>query len=115
MFFNIHNTILIQSTLGFATMGLAANLGIATANPPDGSLLLHNSDLGFNDLQFRLLCSEIATVNTFGGRYTQRSVVYIGFSDHLVVKPSKNPLNLATTIGFYDLDLCDEGWSQNPM
>ena len=101
--------------MGFATMGLAANLAIATANPLDGPPLLHNIDLGFYDLQFFLLCSEIVTVNTFGGHYTQRSVVYIGFRDQLVVKPNENPLNLASTIGFYDLDLCDDGWSQNPM
>ena len=81
----------------------------------DGPFLVLHNDLLYSDLLFGLLCSEIATVNTFGGRYTQRSVVYIGFSDHLVVKPSENPLNLATTIGFYDLDFCDEGWSQNPL
>ena len=70
---------------------------------------LHNSDHGYKDLQFRPFCSEIATVDTFGGRYTQRRIVSIGFSDHLVVKPSKNPLNLATTIGFSDLDPRDGG------
>ena len=96
-------------------MGLAANFGIATVNPLDGPPLVNNSDPGFNDLQFRLLCNEIVRVNTFGGCYTQRRVAYIGLWDHLVVKPSENPLNLATTIGFYDLDLCDDGWSQNPM
>ena len=69
-------------------MGLAANLDIATA-----TLLT-----GYNDPQFWPLCSEIATVDTFGGRYTQRRIVCIGFSDHLVVKPSENPLDLATTI-----------------
>ena len=57
------------------------------------------SDLGYNDLKFRPLCSKIATVNAFGGRYTQRRIVCIGFSDHLVVKPSENPLNLATNVG----------------
>ena len=101
--------------IGFCDSGFSGQSGYSDRHPLDGAPLLHDSDLGCNDLQFCLLCSEIATVNTFGGRYTQQSVVYIGFSDHLVVKPSENPLNLATTIGFYDLDLCDEGWSQNPM
>ena len=69
-------------------MVLAANLAFTTSNPMTDLRQYINSDLVFNDLQFRLLSSEIATVNTFGGRYTQRSVVCIGFSDHLVVKPS---------------------------
>ena len=39
----------VQSTLGFATMGLAANLGIATATPSrDGPPSFHNNDLGYN-------------------------------------------------------------------
>ena len=67
-------------------MGLAANLDIATA-----TLLT-----GYNDPQFWPLCSEIATVDTFGGCYTQRRIVCISFSDHLVVKPSENQLNLVT-------------------
>ena len=75
----------------------------------DGPFLVLHNDLVFSDLQFRPLCSEIATVDTFGGRYTQRRIEYIGFSDHLVVKPSKNPLNLATTIRFSDLDPYDGG------
>ena len=75
----------------------------------DGPFLVLHNDLVFSDLQFRPLCSEIATVDTFGGRYTQRRIEYIGFSDHLVVKPSENPLNLATTIRFSDLDPYDGG------
>ena len=93
--------LIVRSTLGFATMGLtlAANLDI----PP----LLHDSDL-----QFRPLCSNTATVNNFGGRYTQRSIVCIGFSDHPVVEPRENSLsNLTTPFKFSDLDLCDGGWS----
>ena len=58
----------IQYTLGFATMDLAANLGYSDRNPVDGPLSLHNSDLGYNDLQFSLLYSEIATVNPIEGR-----------------------------------------------
>ena len=37
------------------------------------------------------------------------------FSDHLVAIPSGYPLDLATSIGFSDLDPRDGGWSQNPM
>ena len=95
--------------IGFCDYGYSGQSGYSDRNLVDGPLSLYNSDLGYNDLQFRHLCSEIATVDTFGGRYTQRSIVCIGFSDHLVVKPSENPLNLATTIGFSDLDPCDGG------
>ena len=73
----------------------------------DGLFLVLHKDLVFSDLQFRPLCSKIATVNTFGGRYTQRNIVCTGFSDHLAAKPSKNPLNLATTFGFSDLEPYD--------
>ena len=55
----------------------------------------YNSDPGYKDPKFQPLCSEIATFDTFLGRYTQRRIVCIGFSDHLVVKPSENQLNLA--------------------
>ena len=37
----------------------------------EGPPSLYNSDLGYNDLKFRPLCSEIVTVDTFGGYYTQ--------------------------------------------
>ena len=82
-------------------MGLEANLGKAT------TALLTDPH--------HLLCSEIATVNTLGGRYTQWNIVYVGFSDHMVLLPSGNALNLAANFGFSDLDPSDGGWSQNPM
>ena len=78
----------IQSTLGFATTGLAANLGIATATPLTDPRHYIKATLGIttpNYPKFRPLCSEIATVYTFGGRYTQQRIV------------SENPLNLATS------------------
>ena len=50
-----------QSTLGFATRDLAAILGITTT-------------------QFRPLYSEIAAVDIFGYRYTQRRIVCIGLA-----------------------------------
>ena len=44
-------SLLIQSTLGFATMGLAAALGLATATPLTDLRQYINSDLGFSDLE----------------------------------------------------------------
>ena len=97
--------------IGFCDYGYSGQSGYSDCNLVDGPLSLYNSDLGYNDLQFRHLCSKIATVDTFGGRYIQWSIVCIGFSDHLVVKPSENRLNLAATIGFSDPDACDGAWS----
>ena len=90
-------------------MGIAANLGIATATSLTDLCQYIIATYGYNDLQFRRLCSELATVETFRSRYTQRSIVYIAYSDHLVVKPSENPLNLATTFGFSDPDQTGSG------
>ena len=84
-------------------MGLAASLDTAaTALLTDLSLC--NSDLGYNDLKFWPLCSEIATIETFGGHYTQWSVVFIGFSDHLVVT-----YTMQNSILFSDLNPFDGG------
>ena len=91
--------LVIQSALDFATTGLAANLEIATATTLTDPHHYIIATLGIANPQFRPLCSEIATFDTYGGRYTQRRIVCIGFSDHLVVKPSENPLNLATAFG----------------
>ena len=107
MYFYYINTVYI----GFCDYGFSGQSGYRYHNPVYGPLSLRNSDLVYNDLQFWPLCSKIATVNTFGGRYTQRNVVCTGFSDHLVVKPSKNPLNLVTILGFSDPDTCNGVWS----
>ena len=69
-----------------------------------------NRDLVFSDLNFGPLCSEIATV-----KVVIPNEANIAFSDYLVAIPSGNPFDLATSIGFCDLDPCDGGWSQNPM
>ena len=45
----------IQSTLGFATMGLAANLALATSIPMTDLRQYINSDLVFSDLKLQLL------------------------------------------------------------
>ena len=53
---------LLQSTLDFATMGLAANLDLATSRALTDFRQYINSDLAFSDLKFWPLCSEIATL-----------------------------------------------------
>ena len=46
-------------------MDKAAALPIATSTPATNLRQYINSDLGYNDLKFQLLCSKIATVNSF--------------------------------------------------
>ena len=53
---------LIQSTLGFTTRGLAVDLALATGRAVTDLRQYINSDLVFSDLKFGPLCSEIATV-----------------------------------------------------
>ena len=48
--------------MGFATMDIAVNLDLATARALTDLCQYINSDLGFSDLKFRPLYSEIATV-----------------------------------------------------
>ena len=95
-------------TLGFTTMGLAANLALATSIPMTDLRQYINSDLVFNDLKLQILYSKIATCT---GRYIQHTISYVG----LVAIPGENPLDLATSIWFSNLDPFDGGWSQNPM
>ena len=52
----------VQSSLGFATMDIAANLDLATTRALTDLRQYINSDLIFSDLKFRPLYSEIATV-----------------------------------------------------
>ena len=42
-----------------------AGVPIATSTPMANLRQYINSDLGYNDLKFQLLCSKIATVNSF--------------------------------------------------
>ena len=51
-------TATIQSPLGFATMGLAAALGLATATPLTDLDQYINSNLGFRHLEICFLYSE---------------------------------------------------------
>ena len=53
---------LVQSTLGFATMDIAANLDLATAKSLTDLCQYINSDLVFSDLKFRTVFTEIVTV-----------------------------------------------------
>ena len=104
-----------QFALCFATMDTVANLDLVTARTLTDLRQYINSDLAFSELKFWPLYSEIATVKVVIPSGPASYPANIAFSDHLVAKPSKNPLNLATSIGFNDLDPCDGGWSQNPM
>ena len=96
-------------------MDIAANLDLATARNLTDLRQYINSDLVFSDLKFRPLCSEIATVRIVIPSGPAPFPANNAFSDHLVAIPSVNALNLATFIGFSDLDPYDGGWSQNPM
>ena len=55
----------LQCPLDIATLDKAAALPIATSTPATNLRQYINSDLGYNDLKFQLLCSKIATVNSF--------------------------------------------------
>ena len=55
----------IQWPLDIATLDKAAALPIATSTLVTNLRQYINSDLGYNDLKFQLLCSRIATVNSF--------------------------------------------------
>ena len=48
----------VQYTSGFATLGFAANLALATSIPLTDLRQYLNSDLVFNDLKLRLLYSK---------------------------------------------------------
>ena len=50
--------LVLQSTLGFATMDLAANLDLVTAGAVMDLFNYINSNLVFRDLKFCLLCSK---------------------------------------------------------
>ena len=109
------NLMKIQSTLGFTTRGLAANLDIATGRAVTELCQYLNSNLVFSDLKFLPLRSEMATVKVVIPSGPASYPANIAFSDHLGAIPSVNALNLATFIGFSDLDPYDGGCSQNPM
>ena len=51
--------------MDITTLYIAAALPIATSTPVTNLRQYINSDLGYNDLKFQLLCSKIATVNSF--------------------------------------------------
>ena len=58
----------IQCPLGFATLDKAAALALATATPLTYLRQYINSNLGYSNLKFLHLYTEIATVKAFGGR-----------------------------------------------
>ena len=98
----------IQSSLDFATMGLATNLDLATSRALTDFRQYIN-----NDLKFWPLCSEMATVEVILRSGLEQKLLLA--TDHLVAISSEKPLNLSTSIGFSYPDHCDDGWSQNPM
>ena len=55
----------MQCPLDKATLDIAAALPIATSTAVTNLRQYMNSDLGYNDFKFQLLCSKIATVNCF--------------------------------------------------
>ena len=55
----------IQCPLDIATFDIADVLPIATSIPVTNLRQYINSNLGYNDFKFQLLCSKIATVNSF--------------------------------------------------
>ena len=55
----------VQSPLSIATLDIAAALPIATSSPVTNLRQYINSDLGYNNLNFSLSCSKIATVISF--------------------------------------------------
>ena len=55
----------IQSPLDKGTLDIAAALSITTSIAVTNLRQYINSDLGYNDFKFQLLCSKIATVNCF--------------------------------------------------
>ena len=60
--FNVPFQMVLQSTLGFATLDKAAALGLATATPLTDLRQYINSNLGFSNLKIWLLYSKIAAV-----------------------------------------------------
>ena len=48
----------VECPLGFATLGKAAALALATATPLTDLRQYINSDLGFSDLEICFLCSK---------------------------------------------------------
>ena len=59
-------------------MDKAAALLIATSNPATNLRQYINSDLGYNDLKFQLLCSDIATVDYFEVAISNIILLFIG-------------------------------------
>ena len=55
----------VQCPLYIATLDIAAALPIATLTAVTNLCQYINSDLGYNDLNFSVFCTKIATVNSF--------------------------------------------------
>ena len=97
--------------LDIATLDIATALPIATSNPVTNLRQYINSDLGYNDLKFQLLCSKIATVNSF------EVVISNGLSFYRLHITFLNQMSFGNSdrAGYSDLSPVDGGQSLYPM
>jgi len=89
----------------------AAALPIATSTPVTNLRQYINSDLGYNDLKFQLLCSKIATVNSF------EVVISNGLSFYRLHITFLNQMSFGNSdrAVYSDLNPLDGGQSLYPM
>ena len=92
-------------------MDKAAALPIATSTPATNLRQYINSDLGYNDLKFQLLCSKIATVNSF------EVVISNGLSFYRLHITFLNQMSFGNSdrAAYSDLKPLDGGQSLYPM
>ena len=102
---------LVQCPLDITTLDKAAALLIATSNPATNLRQYINSDLGYNDLKFQLLCSKIATVNSF------EVVISNGLSFYRLHITFLNQMSFGNSdrAVYSDLNPLDGGQSLYPM
>ena len=101
----------VQCPLDIATLDKAAALPIATSTPATNLRQYINSDLGYNDLKFQLLCSKIATVNSF------EVVISNGLSFYRLHITFLNQMSFGNSdrAVYSDLNPLDGGQSLYPM
>ena len=101
----------IQCPLDITTLDKAAALPIATSTPATNLRQYINSDLGYNDLKFQLLCSKIATVNSF------EVVISNGLSFYRLHITFLNQMSFGNSdrAAYSDLKPLDGGQSLYPM
>ena len=80
--------------MDITTLDIAAALPIAISTPVTNLRQYINSDLGYNDLKFQLLCSEIATVKRFEVAISN----VLLFSEQNFTFSNQNALEIATAL-----------------